>query len=208
MPEKLTPHDLLRVLRGLGRALAFPASLTLGGSSALLLTGALDRLTDDLDVLDSSVEFPRLLEAIRRVEVVEHAPPGWLNPSIQTYRDALPPGYRARLVAVPRMERLDVSLLSRPDVLAMKLYAGRPRDMQDILAVRPSAADLDFMQADIARVAVEEPDRATAMLGRIADVRYVLRDGESPPDAGPVAGGPSAPSVPPPPSPRRRGPRP
>ena len=171
MSEKLTSVQLHRALMSLGGLLPFQAALTIGGSSALLLTGALDRVTDDCDVVESSVDFSRLLESIRRVETVDHAPPGWLNTSIQVHLDALPPKYRERLVALPRMGQLAVSLLSRADVLAMKLYAGRPRDVQDILLVAPTPVELAFMETDIARVAAKEPERATRMQGRLEDLR-------------------------------------
>jgi len=95
MTSRMTAKSLQAALLRLGRTLRENASLTLGGSAALLLTGALDRLTDDGDVVESSVDFATLLDA----------------------------DYRSRLVHLPRMGRLDVSLLGRPDVILMKTYA-------------------------------------------------------------------------------------
>lgn len=199
---KMTPGALRAALLRLGRTLRERASITLGGSAALLLTGALDRLTDDGDVVESSVDFTRLVDAIREVEAVEQAPPGWLNTSIQSYTHILPPDYRARLVRLPPMGQLDVALLGRSDVLLMKAYATRPRDLQDILDVVPTAEDLAFIERHIPRIAEREPERAAAMAGVVRDVRAVRADG-----GGARVDAPSSVAPPTiPPAPRRRGP--
>ncbi len=170
----MTAKSLQAALLRLGSTLRESASLTLGGSAALLLTGALDRLTDDGDVVESSVDFATLLDAVRQVEVVELAPPGWLNTSIQAYTHVLPADYRSRLVHLPRMGRLDVSLLGRADVILMKTYAHRPRDLQDLLAVTPTEQELAFVEQCIPRIAAKEPDRAAMMHAIVGDVRAAL----------------------------------
>lgn len=174
MTAQMTSKSLQSALLHLGSTLRENASLTLGGSAALLLTGALDRFTDDGDVVESSVDFATLLDAVRQVEVVELAPPGWLNTSIQAYTHVLPADYRSRLVHLPRMGRLDVSLLGRPDVILMKTYAHRPRDLQDLLAVAPTEQELAFVEQCIPRIAAKEPDRAAMMHAVVGDVRAAL----------------------------------
>ena len=198
----MTAGDLLAALRRLGSELRDPATLTLGGSAALLLTGALDRATNDGDVVESKPDFPALLDAVRRVQVVEQAPPGWLNTSVQSYTHVLPADYRTRLVAFGRMGRLDVLLLGRADVVLMKVYAGRPRDLQDLLAVRATEAELGHAEHRIPAIAEQEPEKAAKMRALLADLRRALRD--LPPQD--ESGQPPAPA-PPPSRPRGGGPR-
>ncbi len=200
--------DLLAALRRLGSELRDPATLTLGGSAALLLTGALDRATNDGDVVESKPAFPALLDAVRRVEVAEQAPPGWLNTSVQSYTHVLPPDYRTRLVPLGRMGRLDVSLLGRADVVLMKVYAGRTRDLQDLLAVRATEAELAHAEARIPVIAEKEPAKAAKMRAVLADLRQRLNDLPPPQPLPPQ----DEPPQPPPPAPtparaRGRGPR-
>jgi hypothetical protein len=114
MMARMTSKFLRAALYRLGMTLRENASLTLGGSAVLLLTGTLDRLTDDGDVVESSVDFATLLDAVRTVELVELAPPGWLNTSIQAHTHVLPADYRSRLVHLPRMGRLDERSLAVP----------------------------------------------------------------------------------------------
>jgi hypothetical protein len=174
MTQKMTSAALWAALTRLGSTIREPASLTLGGSAALLLTGLLDRLTDDGDVVESSVDFGRLLDAIRTVEVIEQAPPGWLNTSIQAYTHVLPADYRTRLIRLPPLERLDVSLLGRPDVILMKVYGHRSRDLQDLLAVAPRADELAFVEQQLPLIGAREPEAVIEMRKVITDLRAPL----------------------------------
>lgn len=203
--REMTSGGLLAALRRLGAELRDPATLTLGGSAALLLIGALDRGTNDGDVVESTPAFPALLDAIRRVEAVEQTPPGWLNTSVQSFTHVLPPDYRDRLVRLGRMGRLDVSLLGRADVVLMKVYAGRTRDLEDLVAVRATEAELAHAERRIPAIEAKEPEKAAEMRETLADLRRMLRD-TPPPQAGPVHP-PPAPPAPPAPRARGRGPR-
>ena len=178
--QAMTQAALLTALRRLGAELRDHATLTLGGSAALLLTGALDRLTNDGDVVESTPEFPALLDAVRRVEVVEQAPPGWLNTSVQSYVHVLPPDYRTRLVPLGRMGRLEVSLLGRPDVVLMKVYASRPRDLSDLLAVGVTDAELAHAERRVSAIGEKEPDKAARMRDTLADLRRATAERAAP----------------------------
>jgi hypothetical protein len=204
----MTSATLWAALTRLGSTLREPASLTLGGSAALLLTGMLDRLTDDGDVVESSVDFGRLLDAVRAVEVAEQTPSGWLNTSIQAYTHVLPDDFRTRLVRLPPLQRLDVSVLSRSDVILMKVYAHRPRDLQDLLAVTPSPEELAFVEQSLPRIGAREPEAVTEMQRTLTDLRAALATRGSDPTRSALPVPP--PEVPPPgpigpPRPRGRG---
>ena len=173
----MSRDGLLTAFRALARTLREPVSLTLGGSSALILTGALQRPTADGDVIESSPDLGRLSLTVRQVEAVEEIPAGWLNGSIQSYAYVLPPDYRARLVRLPPFDPrglLTVSLLSRQDVILMKVFGQRPRDVQDVVVLRPTPNELAFVEAQIPRIARHEPEKAQAMRDLIADLAAEL----------------------------------
>ena len=174
--REMSAGGLLAALRRLGVELRDPTTLTLGGSAALLLTGALDRGTNDGDVVESKPDFPALIAAVRRVEVVEQAQPGWLNTSVQSYTHVLPADYRTRLGSLGRMGRLDVSLLGRADVGLMKVCAGRPRDLEDLLAMRATEAELAHAEGHMPAIGEKEPEKAAKMRGLLEDLRRALRD--------------------------------
>ena len=159
----MTRQTLWAALEALGKRATERVSLVLGGSAALILGDTLQRPTDDGDVVTAEPGFDRLQGLIRDVAEAEHLPPGWLNASIQSYTYILPPDYTTRLVTLSPFGRLHVSLLSRRDVLLMKVYAMRPRDIEDIRALVPTTDELAFVAAQVTRLAMQEPEKAQDM---------------------------------------------
>lgn len=104
--------------------------LMIGGGAAIALLWDERRITNDIDVVSEGMT-PQLQEAIRRVEVdSQELEPGWFNDAAK--------------VAAPQLEMKDPSLVfdgtrlrlyAAPAkyVLAMKLFAARAVDRQDIL---------------------------------------------------------------------------
>ncbi len=56
----------------------------------------------------------------------------------------------------------------------MKTYAGRPRDLEDLLAVRPTEEELRHVEARLPVIAEREPEKAAGMRGVSADLRRAL----------------------------------
>ena len=56
-------------------------------------------------------------------------------------------------------------MLHRQDVLAMKAFAGRAQDIEDIVALRPTPTELHFVRSQIPRLQRIDPARATRMEG-------------------------------------------
>lgn len=88
---------------------------------------------------------------------------GWLNGSVQTYLEVLPPDFRSRLRSIETAGQLHVSVLHRQDFLVMKLYAGRPRDLADVAALSPTPDELQFARSQIPRLSGIDAPRATRM---------------------------------------------
>jgi hypothetical protein len=62
--------------------------------------------------------------------------PKWLNSDVQMRRDVLPDGWERRKMLVGVFGRLRVFAASRPDLIAMKVLAGRDQDIDDLQAMR------------------------------------------------------------------------
>lgn len=150
-------------LSALGRRARGPVSIVLGGSAALILSNDLPRPTDDGDVVASEPGLGELQALIREIAASEGLPPGWLNGSIQSYTHVLPADYTSRLVSLPSFSRLRVRLLSRRDVILMKVYGMRPRDVDDLRAIRPTLDELAFVRAQLSRIGAKEADKAREM---------------------------------------------
>jgi hypothetical protein len=83
-----------------------------------------------------------------------------LNGSIQSYLDVLPPDYQTRLRTLPTRGRLHIALLHRQDIIVMKLFAGRPRDLDDVTALRPTLEELDFVRRELPRLRLVDSARS------------------------------------------------
>jgi hypothetical protein len=159
----MTRQTLWAALAALGQRVSTPVTLVLGGSAALILADVLQRPTDDGDIVMSEPGLDQLQPLIRDVADAEQLPPGWLNGSIQSYAYILPRDYTNRLVTLATFGRLHVSLLSRRDVLLMKAYGMRARDVADIRALAPTADELAFVRHEATRIAIREPEKGREM---------------------------------------------
>lgn len=126
---------LVEALTRLGNTLAdreLHFHVAIVGGAALLLTGQISRPTQDVDVaavasdgpLSSTWRLPDpLIEASRDVAATLGLEPDWLNAAaVAVIGDDLPDGYETRLDRY-RFGPLTVSVLSRLDLMGLKLLA-------------------------------------------------------------------------------------
>jgi hypothetical protein len=158
--EKMGEDDLRTALNALGERLRTRTDIVVGGAGALILTGELPRATSDFDVLYSDPDMGQLQEDIRAVADRLNLTPGWLNGSIQSYLDVLPPDYQTRLRTLPTRGKLHIALLHRQDIIVMKLFAGRPRDLNDVAILQPTLEELAFVRHELPRLQLIDPTRS------------------------------------------------
>lgn len=140
-----------QALRRLGDVVEYHCDIEilLVGGAAGMLTGVLapTRVTTDCDVM---ISIPRdAMSAIERgagkVADERNLSPTWLNHDVQLRLDALPEGWGSRKILVGVYGRLHVYAASRPDLIAMKVLAGRDQDIEDLLAMRVRRDDVEFV---------------------------------------------------------------
>jgi len=163
MANDLSRAELEGAPAALGAACSEDTTMLLGGSAALILTNALERGTNDGDVIASHPDLGQLQAAIRAVARDRGLPDGWLNGSVQSYIDVLPEDYEARVKTLRPFGRLSVSLVGRRDVIVMKFFSGRPKDLRDLEQIAPTGAELAFTTRELPRLAKIDPAKATRM---------------------------------------------
>ena len=143
-----------------------PVEWVVCGGVALTLQGLLSRTTRDVDVLGNwdaqgmkiafVDQFPDDIKACIRKVTGNHPEldgldEEWVNlGASQLTKFGLPSGFEGRLTPVRFRERLTLQLLSRNDLLALKLYAaadelGHRQDVhqQDLMGLNPTFDELD-----------------------------------------------------------------
>lgn len=170
--DNLGQFALNQALAALGERLHGRTEIVLGGAGALILTGDLQRTTSDCDVLYSNPGIGQLHDDIRAVAHRLGLPSGWLNGSVQSYLDILPPDYRSRLRSLPMPGSLHVFVLHRQDVIVMKLFAGRSLDLEDIAALAPTTEELAFARTQLPRLRLIDTPRAVRTEGFLNELHH------------------------------------
>lgn len=120
------------------------------GGAAGMLTGQLPahRITQDCDVMNIRPKQAQnaVLKAAHKVAKEKDLPEHWLSTQAMESLVALPDGWRSRRVLVARYKKLAVYAVSRLDLLVMKFYANRPQDRQDIIEMKPSSEEIEYIR--------------------------------------------------------------
>ena len=152
--------QMLEALAELGAVCPAETEVVVIGGAAAILRGWLARATADIDV---AVSQPSLATFRRRISEVAESrgpPEGWLNDGAQAFARVLPPDYTERLEHAGTFGHLTVRTISRRDLVLMKLFAMRAEDVQDLNELVPTREEVEFVRAELPRIAAFEPKRA------------------------------------------------
>lgn len=130
-----------------------PKSLTLliGGGAALLLAHKIRLETLDIDGIPltsalTPAELDPLVKAVARaLKISTH----WLNDYFNAFTYTLPKDFRERLVPVFRGKKLTALALGREDLLIMKCFAGREKDIGHARVLIRRGADTEMVKTHL-----------------------------------------------------------
>ena len=143
--------EILEALKETARLIQWdsPVEILLIGGAAGILTGQLPpkRVTLDCDVMHYCPKQAQeaVLKAAHRVAEELGLPKNWFN-SKAMQLNVLPDGWQSRKVLIAEFETLTVYGIGRLDLLAMKFYANRPQDREDIIHMEPTPEELDYIR--------------------------------------------------------------
>ena len=152
MADPMRTNTIESALSQLGQELKYhtEVKIVLVGGAAGMLTSLLgpNQVTTDCDVM---VYLPKdamaaVEIAAERVAAALELSPTWLNSDVQLRIDALPDGWEGRTQYVGVYGQLRVEAVSRIDLIAMKVLAGRERDLEHLEALRMRADDVQFVK--------------------------------------------------------------
>ncbi len=127
------PEIVQQLLRELGHVVRRPARIAIGGSIVLILSGVLQRATEDVHVVN---EIPAELREQHDL----------LNDIASRYdlrlrhfqSHFLPSEWESRLQSLGRYGQLDVFLIDTYDVFVSKLFSARTKDLDDLRMIAPN----------------------------------------------------------------------
>ncbi len=148
----LTKEIMLAALTELNESLARDRpnefiSMIMGGGGAMILAHGFPRGTMDIDAIPRGMSPEVLTPQVHEIAKKLSLPADWLNPYFSTFSHVLPVDYAERLVEVYKGNHLKVDALGKEEMLIMKCFAARTKDIPHARALIKRNADLRLVEA-------------------------------------------------------------
>jgi len=160
-------------LAALDAKLSSPLTLLIGGGAAMLLAHQIPLSTMDIDGLPTQSgidpgELDRFVkEVAKELKINAH----WLNSYFNTFTYTIPRDYKTRIVGVFKGKHLLVNALGKEDLLIMKCFSGREKDIGHARALILKNVDIDFVDNYIQGLADKNFPGASEALDFLDDVK-------------------------------------
>lgn len=136
---------MTQALRALDRHLPRATTLIVGGGGAMLLAYDFPLTTTDIDAVPRGLSSAELKPYIELVARELDLSGDWLNPWFSSFTHVLAADFETRLVSVFQGVHLSVQALGREDLLLMKCFAHRQKDIAHARALVRGGAKTDLV---------------------------------------------------------------
>jgi hypothetical protein len=161
MTTNLNGSKIVSLLKALDRSIHEPCKIIICGGAAAIVGYGMKRFTGDIDILEPQPKSESFYKAVKELSKSHNLDPKWINDGVKGFLDDLSPDYQKRLLPLSEgFENLEVFIISKPDLITMKICAWREADKEDIDALGISKEDLTVINANLIYVAKHSPDRA------------------------------------------------
>ena len=167
----LPREEMLAAFEALGAMLPREVTLIVGGGAAMVLAHGFAVRTADVDGQPRGMSVEELAPFVRRVAEARGLPSDWLNPYFSTFAYVLPADYGTRLVEVFRGRRLVVQALGAEDLLVMKCFAGRQKDVAHARVLLKRVREPDVVDRRIDELVERRVPRAREAADFLDDLR-------------------------------------
>lgn len=123
--------------------------LVIGGGGAMLLAYEFPIVTADIDGVPRGMTPDELDPFVKQVALDMNIAGDWLNPYYSTFTYVLPGDFRTRLQKVFQGQKLTVMALGREDLLLMKCFAHRAKDVPHARALLKQGAQVELVEKQI-----------------------------------------------------------
>jgi len=139
--------EMFEAFRSLDRHLKSPTRIIIGGGAALVTAYDVPISTQDVDGVPdrSSMELATFKKEVRAVGRELGISQDWLNDYFSTFLFVLPSDYGNRLVSLYQGKQLEVAALGKEDLILMKCFAGREKDIPHVRVLIRKGADLQLV---------------------------------------------------------------
>jgi hypothetical protein len=164
---------MIRAFEALDNELGAKAEILIGGGAAMLLGHNIPLTTMDIDglLMKSSVTPAELDPLIKKIGHDLKIGAHWFNDYINTFTYTVPKDFRSRLVTVFSGKNLTVFALGKEDLLIMKCFSGREKDIGHARALLKKGADIKIAETHIEQLQKKGLPRAKEAMDFLKDIQ-------------------------------------
>lgn len=158
----LTKPILLKIFAALDKKLSSPLNLIVGGAGALILAYQHHLGTSDIDAVPykTALSLSEVDRLVKEIAKEFNLSPDWLNPYFQTFSHVLPKSYGERLILTFSGKYLQVYALGPEDLLILKCFAGREKDIGHVRLLMKVCKNLNFVSDHLQKLLDEKVPKA------------------------------------------------
>jgi hypothetical protein len=142
----LTETKMRQALTALDHVVNRKFTLIVGGGGAMVLAHKFPLATYDIDAIPKDLAIDDLDPFIKIVAEKLKIPVDWLNPYYSAFTSVLPEDYETRLIEVFGGKNLTALALGKEDLLIMKCFAHRAKDIPHARALVRAGANHDIVE--------------------------------------------------------------
>ena len=170
----LTKEVMKRALNRLDELIGEQTTLIMGGGGAMILAHGFPKGTTDIDAVPKGKDPSSLEKWVKQIAEEQKIPHDWLNPYFSTFVHCLPSDYGQRLIEVFKGSKLSVQALGLEEMLLMKCFAHRQKDIPHAKALLIAGADIGFVEARIEELLKKRIPKSQEALDFLQDVRVLI----------------------------------
>lgn len=163
---------MLKALKLFDEQLPFKVNMILGGGGAMVLAHRFPVGTYDIDAVPLNTDFAKLDIYVKNVAKKLKITPDWLNPYFSTFAHTLPQDFGTRTITVYKGEHLQVDALGITDMLVLKIFAGRQKDVPHARLLYKKGADISLIEKHLSALkknSIPGVDKAFDFLDELTD---------------------------------------
>jgi len=145
----LQKEKMLEALNCLDLKLTQNVTLIVGGGSAMVLAHGFPLGTYDIDAVPKNMNLQEIDVQVKAVAKELNLPSDWLNPWFATFSHTLPQDYGNRLIEVFQGSHLNALALAKEEMLIMKCFAHRQKDVGHAKALIKKGVDIEKVKSHI-----------------------------------------------------------
>lgn len=167
---------MIKALKRLDYYLTEKAEILIGGGASMMLAHDIPLSTMDIDglLVGSKITHADIDPLIKKVAKDLNINPHWFNSYFDTYTYTIPCDYKERIKEVFKGKKLVVNALGLEDLLIMKCFAGREKDIGHAKGIMKKGADLLFVEKHMEMLADKGLPGAVDALDFFDDIKDQL----------------------------------